>query len=400
MRPPQPPVTHLCEAPPTWTAANCQFQEEDTNKFLPSDANFSLGKHFGLFGSTQDSGLSMDQREHREDTAPPTTSRSEHSFGRYDNFKKEPDPQLQHRPESSAAFSSCESFRSDWSMGPPILFATQLVNGPGPEVSSGQNHQTQLDSIFKLLEEDIFTFVQKELKKLHKLLSTDYPECLEPLKDEDEEQRSSSEAVLEITLNFLRRMKQKELAERLRSRSYSGVCQRKLKCELQQKCECVFEGIAKAGNPTLLKQIYTELYITEGALQRSTRNMRTVLTKGVAGIGKTVLTQKFSLDWAEGKANQDIQLLFPFTFRALNVLKERSFSLVTLVHHFFSQTQAELCSFEDLQVLFIFDGLDECRLPLDFTKTKALSDPTESVSVDMLLVNLIRGACFPPLASG
>ncbi|KAK7880407.1 hypothetical protein WMY93_032953, partial [Mugilogobius chulae] len=281
-----------------------------------------------------------------------------------------------------------------------------------------------------LLEEDIFTFVQKELKKLHKLLSTDYPECLEPLKDEDEEQRSSSEAVLKITLNFLRRMKQKELAERLRSRSYSGVCQRKLKCELQQKCECVFEGIAKAGNPTLLKQIYTELYITEGGSsevnqEHEVRHMetasrkpepaetaitcedifkgpadthgpiRTVLTKGVAGIGKTVLTQKFSLDWAEGKANQDIQLLFPFTFRALNVLKERSFSLVTLVHHFFSQTQAELCSFEDLQVLFIFDGLDECRLPLDFTKTKALSDPTESVSVDVLLVNLIRGSLLP-----
>lgn len=67
----------------------------------------------------------------------------------------------------------------------------------------------------QLLEENIFTFVKKELKKLHKALSTDYPECLEHLKDEDEEQRSSSEAFLKITLNFLRRMKQKELAERL-----------------------------------------------------------------------------------------------------------------------------------------------------------------------------------------
>ncbi|KAK7877058.1 hypothetical protein WMY93_032227, partial [Mugilogobius chulae] len=364
-----------------------------------------------------------------------------------------------HKLPPSEPGPRCESLRSDWSMMEPQTFRTELMKeyeslphlssrnkpsviNPGPEVSSGQLHQTQLDSIFKMNEnlfptdltltafEDIFTFVQKELKKLHKLLSTDCPECLEPLKDEDEEQRSSSEAVLKITLNFLRRMKQKELAERLRNRSYSGVCQRKLKCELQQKCECVFEGIAKAGNPTLLKQIYTELYITEGGSsevnqEHEVRHMetasrkpepaetaitcedifkgpadthgpiRTVLTKGVAGIGKTVLTQKFSLDWAEGKANQDIQLLFPFTFRALNVLKERSFSFVTLVHHFFSQTQAELCSFEDLQVLFIFDGLDECRLPLDFTKTKALSDPTESVSVDVLLVNLIRGSLLP-----
>ena len=56
------------------------------------------------------------------------------------------------------------------------------------------------------------------------------------------------------------------------------------------------------------------------------------MTKGVAGIGKTVLTQKFTLDWAEGKANQDIQFMFPFTFRELNVLKEKKFSLVELVH--------------------------------------------------------------------
>ncbi|KAK7901541.1 hypothetical protein WMY93_018310 [Mugilogobius chulae] len=349
--------------------------------------------------------------------------RSDRSVGRWIDFKREHDPQSPSEPGPVSA-----SLQSDRSMGHPMAFQTELGEPNCPEVTSTIHHQKQLDSIFKCLEEDIFSFVQLELKKLHKVLSTDYPECLEPLKDE--EQRSNSKAVLKITLNFLKRMKHKDLAETLRRRSYSGVYQRKLKCELQQKCECVFEGIAKAGNPTLLKQIYTELYITEGGSsevnqEHEVRHMetasrkpepaetaitcedifkgpadthgpiRTVLTKGVAGIGKTVLTQKFSLDWAEGKANQDIQLLFSFTFRALNVLKDRSFSLVTLVHHFFSQTQAELCSFEDLQVLFIFDDLDECRLPLDFTKTKALTDPTESVSVDVLLVNLIRGSLLP-----
>uniref|UniRef100_A0A8C6UA11 NACHT domain-containing protein n=1 Tax=Neogobius melanostomus TaxID=47308 RepID=A0A8C6UA11_9GOBI len=209
----------------------------------------------------------------------------------------------------------------------------------------------------------------------------------------------------------------------------SPVLQRKLKRELQQKCRCVFEGLTKAGSPALLQQIYTELYITEGGAsevnqEHEVRHMetasrkpggaetaitcedmfkgpvdteapvRTVLTKGVAGIGKTLLTQKFSLDWAEGKAHQDVQLLFPFTFRALNVLKNRSFSLVQLLHHFFRGTE-EVSSFEELQLLFIFDGLDECRLPLDFTQTKALTEPTESASVEELLVNLIRGDLFP-----
>uniref|UniRef100_A0A8P4G4D8 NACHT domain-containing protein n=1 Tax=Dicentrarchus labrax TaxID=13489 RepID=A0A8P4G4D8_DICLA len=124
--------------------------------------------------------------------------------------------------------------------------------------------------------------------------------------------------------------------------------------------------------------------------------IRTVMTKGVAGIGKTVLTQKFTLDWAEGKANQDIQFTFPFTFRELNVLKEKKYSLVELVHHFFTETkEAGICRFEEFQVVFIFDGLDEYRLPLDFNNTEILTDVTESTSVDVLLTNLIRGKLLP-----
>uniref|UniRef100_A0A3B4V5D0 NACHT domain-containing protein n=1 Tax=Seriola dumerili TaxID=41447 RepID=A0A3B4V5D0_SERDU len=200
---------------------------------------------------------------------------------------------------------------------------------------------------------------------------------------------------------------------------------------MKKKFQCVFEGIAKAGNPTLLNQIYTELYITEGGtgevndehevrqIETASRKpvrpettirqedifkaspgrdgpIRTVMTKGVAGIGKTVLTQKFTLDWAEDKANQDIQFTFPFTFRELNLLKERKFSLVELVHHFFTETkEAGICRFDQFQVVFIFDGLDECRLPLDFHNTEILTDVTESTSVDVLLTNLIRGKLLP-----
>uniref|UniRef100_G3N5D9 FISNA domain-containing protein n=1 Tax=Gasterosteus aculeatus TaxID=69293 RepID=G3N5D9_GASAC len=222
--------------------------------------------------------------------------------------------------------------------------SSEVPTGP-----SAQQHQTHLDSIFmnvlfQLLEENILTFVKNELKKIQKVVSSDYPECLEKEDEEelDEGQRRSREAFVKISVHFLRRMKQEELAERLQSRLLAAVCQRELKSNLKKKFQCVFEGIAKAGNTTPLNEIYTELYITEGgtaevneeheirqietASRRPARPettirqedllkasaggeepIRTVMTKGVAGIGKTVLTQKFTLDWAEDKDHQDIQ---------------------------------------------------------------------------------------------
>ncbi|XP_026036677.1 protein NLRC3-like [Astatotilapia calliptera] len=244
-----------------------------------------------------------------------------------------------------------------------------------------------------------------------------------------------SDRVMEVARSIIERMNEgsssAHAASSLSSEEILQRCQPKLKSKLKDEFQCVFEGIAKAGNPTLLNQIYTELYITEGGtaevnhehevrqIETASRKpdrpettirqedifkaspgrdepIRTVLTMGVAGIGKTVLTQKYSLDWAEDKANQDIKFLFPFTFRELNVLKEEKFSLVGLVHHFFTETkEAGICSFEDFQVVFIFDGLDECRLPLDFHKTTILTDPRKSTSVDVLLINLIRGKLLP-----
>uniref|UniRef100_H3D755 NACHT domain-containing protein n=2 Tax=Tetraodon nigroviridis TaxID=99883 RepID=H3D755_TETNG len=124
--------------------------------------------------------------------------------------------------------------------------------------------------------------------------------------------------------------------------------------------------------------------------------VRTVLTQGVAGIGKTVLTQKFVLDWAEDQANQDIHFLFPFTFRELNLLRGERFSLVGLVQSFFGETKdAGIFGSDRFRVAFIFDGLDECRLPLDFHGNRTLTDLTESTTVDVLLTNLFRGNLLP-----
>ncbi|CAL8308215.1 unnamed protein product [Merluccius merluccius] len=210
-----------------------------------------------------------------------------------------------------------------------------------------------------------------------------------------------------------------------------GRPSREERSHLQEKFRCVFEGIAKAGQPTDLNDFYTELFITERhngdvnkehevrLIETASRKpakeetpikcedlfkplpgqdqpIRTMMTTGVAGIGKTVLTHKFTLDWAEGKANHDIHFTFPFTFRELNLLKGKEFSLVELLHHFFIETkEAGICRFNRFQVVFILDGLDECRLPLDFQNSQIWTDVTKSTSVDVLLTNLIRGDLLP-----
>ncbi|XP_058273293.1 NACHT, LRR and PYD domains-containing protein 12-like isoform X3 [Hemibagrus wyckioides] len=194
------------------------------------------------------------------------------------------------------------------------------------------------------------------------------------------------------------------------------------------KFQCLNGVIINLGTQTLLNEIYTELYITEGdsgevnnehevrqmeaASRRTTEEtpikcndifkplseqdkpIRSVLTKGVAGIGKTVSVQKFILDWAEGKANQDVHLIFPLPFRELNLMKDQKLSLMELLHVCFKKTkETEMSSLE--KVLFIFDGLDECRFPLDFQNTVRVCDVTESASVQELLINLIKGNLLP-----
>ncbi|XP_064872937.1 NLR family CARD domain-containing protein 3-like [Oncorhynchus nerka] len=338
--------------------------------------------------------------------------------------------------------------KSDWSMELPIEFregdfSTEQRNQQErseSEILSGQSsqsHQTDLASIFSLLEEKIMTFVKNELKMFKRILGPELPEGFESQKQEvvdaeDEKQESSArEGALKITLHILRKMNQKELADKLEKYELAVICQRELKSNLKKKFQCVFEGIAKQGNPTLLNKIYTELYITEGGtgevnnehelrqIETTTRkqarpetaikcndifkpltgqdkHIRTVLTKGVAGIGKTVSVQKFILDWAEGKANQDVQFVFSFPFRELNLMKEDKHTLIELLNHFSMETkQSRISNYNKYKVLFIFDGLDECRLPLDFQKNKICCDVTESTSVDVLLTNIIKGNLLP-----
>ncbi|CAL8277718.1 unnamed protein product [Gadus morhua 'NCC'] len=318
-----------------------------------------------------------------------------------------------------------------------VLSVTHYTKHQRSKVTSAQSVQQHQTELIKRAEENAHAFLDKELKKLWRELFSDYPECSESQREEEEDgkkeeqRRRAIEGVVDIAKLCLMEMNQEELADTLRAGSDAVECQHKIKSYLKKKFRCVFEGIAKAGHSTPLNDFYTEIFITKRSsgevnkehevrlIETASRKpameetpircddifkplpgqgqpIRTIITTGVAGIGKTVLTHKFILDWAEGKTNNDIDFIILLTFRELNLLRGKEFSLVELLHHFFIETkEAGICRFDRFEVVFILDGLDECRLPLDFVSSPIWTDVTKSTSVDVLLTNLIRGNLLP-----
>ncbi|XP_026111256.1 NACHT, LRR and PYD domains-containing protein 3-like [Carassius auratus] len=264
----------------------------------------------------------------------------------------------------------------------------------------------------------------KSLKKILNRENTQYF-----VQDFIEEMRDIKEAALDITLYFLNDMKQCEAADALQDELVL-IHQRPLKSNLKKKYQSVSEGIAKHGDSKLLKNIYTDLCMTlsvskqvniqneVGQVQAADRRheskeipvecknlfeapeqdkeIRTVLTTGVAGIGKSVSVQKFILDWADGKENQDITFILPLAFREMNLKEKETQSLTRLMSQFFPEIKGlNLARNDKFKLLFILDGLDECRLPLNFEGNDICRDVTSQVSLDVLLTNLIKGNLLP-----
>ncbi|XP_051771362.1 NACHT, LRR and PYD domains-containing protein 12-like isoform X27 [Ctenopharyngodon idella] len=361
--------------------------------------------------------------------------KSDRSKGEPPDFSGEK-PSSNKRVRSDSHVSSSVSLKSDWSKGEPPDFSERKPSSNkrlqyetlDSDVQTHRKHKSFTDKlqwIFQDLESKIITFLKKELEKFKKILQNENTEYF--VKDFNENRCSIKEAALDLTLHYLREMKQDEAADALEDEL---LVIHQLKCGLKKKYQCVFEGIAKQGDSTLLNNIYTDLYITQSGseqvntehevrqievasrhhesqeIQVECRNLfeapeqdeeiRTVLTKGVAGIGKSVSVQKFVLDWAEGKENQDISFIFPLPFREMNLKEKEKLSLMDLITQFFPETKGlNLTRRNNFKVLFILDGLDECRLPLKFDCNETWCDVSSPASLDVLLTNLMKGNLLP-----
>ncbi|XP_051728586.1 NACHT, LRR and PYD domains-containing protein 3-like [Ctenopharyngodon idella] len=319
-----------------------------------------------------------------------------------------------HRERSNSPEPSCVSMKSDQSMVNIIKFkgkhtSTDLrerSSSPEPSCVSMKSDQSI---------DNLITFKGKHTSTdLRKRSNSPEPSCVSMKSDQS-------------MVNIIK-FKGKHTSIDLRYNSQ--LIKSGFKSNLLKKFQCLYEGTVKQGNPTLLNEIYTELYITESEsgeinnehevrqietqsrkpaiedtpikcndifrpLPGQDKPIRTVLTKGVAGIGKTVSVQKFIVDWAEEKENQDIQLIFPLPFRELNLMKDKTLSLSDLLHVFFPEIKEMKPLSDEYKVLFIFDGLDECRLSLNFKRKVKLCNVSKSASVDVLLTNLIEGSFLP-----
>ncbi|KAI2656461.1 NLR family CARD domain-containing protein 3 [Labeo rohita] len=319
---------------------------------------------------------------------------------------------------SDSQETSCVSMKSDWSIDPPPYMKAGGKRKSARSVQQKRSYSPEPSGVSMKSDWSIDPppyFKDEDNTQSARQILQPRPAVTEPVRKKKKYDKS---------------MNQPQDFDETMCPGVSHEVLNTFKLNMKKKFQSLYEGTAKQGNPTLLNEIYTELYITESEsreisnehevrqietksrraatedtpikcsdifrpLPGQDKPIRTVLTKGVAGIGKTVSVQKFILDWAEGKENQDVQFIFPLPFREINLIKDKTISLSDLLHDFFPETKEIDIFSDEYQVLFIFDGLDEYRFPLNFQSNETLKNVTKTTSVDVLLTNLIVGNLLP-----
>ncbi|XP_053543279.1 NACHT, LRR and PYD domains-containing protein 3 isoform X2 [Ictalurus punctatus] len=376
------------------SAPSCASLKSNWSLDLPDSFNKSSG-HRGKQASPVPSCLSMKSDNSMN---PPLKFQSETS--------------QVHRGKQASPVPSCLSMKSDNSMNPPLKF------------------QSETSQLHRTIKQERSHTSAPSCASLKSNWSLDLPDSFNKSSGHRNSKRTKIPPSKPRT--NLTGISQSMIHAAHDSQKYTELPSKelcmKLKSRLKNRFQWLSDGLQRHG--TRLSDIYTELYITEGGsgevnnehevrqIETASRihqsaddkpikcndifkplhghDVRVMLTKGVAGIGKTVSVQKFILDWAEDTANQDVHFILPLPFRELNLMKHQSFSLEDLVHHFFPELkEIKFTNVTTHNTVFIFDGLDEHRLLLDFQNSMVVSEVNIPTSVDVLLTNLIKGNLLP-----
>ncbi|XP_053345809.1 NACHT, LRR and PYD domains-containing protein 12-like isoform X2 [Clarias gariepinus] len=358
----------------------------------------------------------------RSDSPEPSciSMKSDRSMDPPSNFKRGDSSSVHsklQRKRSDSPEPSCISMKSDRSMDPPSNFKRgdsspvhsklQIKRSDSPEpscVSMKSDRSMDPPPNFKLgvsssvHRHDLESAAVNKFQKLFRSNLMKKFECVNGVIINQENRTLLNEIYTEL---YITEGDSGDVIKEHEVRQIEAVSRRTTSEETPIKCNDIFKSLSDQDKPirtvltkTLSKKPKPIRTVLKKPLSKKPKPIRTVLTKGVAGIGKTVSVQKFILDWAEGKTNQDVPLIFPLFFRELNLMKDQKLSLMELLHVCFKETkETEMFSLE--KVLFIFDGLDEYRFSLDFQNTVSVCDVTESASVPVLLINLIKGNLLP-----
>ncbi|XP_067854048.1 NLR family CARD domain-containing protein 3-like isoform X2 [Heptranchias perlo] len=118
---------------------------------------------------------------------------------------------------------------------------------------------------------------------------------------------------------------------------------------------------------------------------------RVTLVQGVAGIGKSVMMQKLAHSWTCGTSYAGFYMLLYFSFRELNTLNGK-ISLTELIIRSYPHLRASCNKMLEFPsgILFLFDGLDEFRLPLEFD-VHSIVGPSTAQHINHLIVSIIKG---------
>lgn len=233
----------------------------------------------------------------------------------------------------------------------------------------------------------------------------------------------------------LQNISKQEEAEALQANCKKAMIRFSLRNAIVRQFQCFFEGIPKPGNRKLIDEIYIEPEICtcpshdsahqiRNPLQTtqsphpdsavSLKNMlrlrkvngelvRTVVTTGLAGIGRSISVAKYCYDWAEERCNKDLQYVITLPFSTLwnlrnqNLSSPKEMSIMDVIEYSHSLCKSKTyLDDKDCKFLLIMDSFDCYQTPLDWKNTPMIKDSNATAKVlDHLIVNLIRGTLLP-----